>query len=225
MILKRNTQAALDRARADLAALATAIAELGHRREVALVEADDIEVVHSLDREAHDQGLKLRALHDRIAFLEHKLVDEQAEQAKRDYSAAVAKIEAALPQRQKAAEQVERALAGLASSVKEFCVATEATMQAWPADTPWPVRVFPRHCLSPERLGRLVQETFEPARGHADKRPRQPSEYLTRAANADQHRGFAATEKQLHDEFIADLRTAHDPPAVIEDQTAVENAA
>ena len=207
--LRRNTTAVLQSARAGLAELATAIAELARRREVALADADDIEAVHVIDREAHDQGLRLRALQDKIALLEHKLADEGREEDRKRYDAAVARIATVLPRRQKAAEQFEAALVNLAACAKEFCVSTTAIMEAWPPDTSWPERVYPGHCLSLERLGAFVMQVFQPPRGHTDKRPPTPAEFIIRACDADRHRGFAATEKQLQAEFISDLRTAH----------------
>lgn len=68
----------------------------------------------------------------RIALLEGRVENERDAQREADYKAAVAKIEAALPRRQKAAEQVERALAKLAGSVKEYMVATEGVLKVWP---------------------------------------------------------------------------------------------
>lgn len=50
MILKRNTSAALDRARTDLAALAVQIAELQRRRDAELAGDSDIDAVTTIDR-------------------------------------------------------------------------------------------------------------------------------------------------------------------------------
>jgi hypothetical protein len=221
--LKRDTSAALDRARADLTALATAIAELQQRRDAALAGDDDVAELVVLDREADEQGLRLRALQGRIGHLESRLASEHAAQRATDYKAAVAKIEIALPRRAKAAEGVERALANLANATKEFMLSTESILKAWPPGVEWPP-VYPAHALSLERLGALIAQIFTPARGHADRRPATPGEYLSRACDADRPRGFAQRERELQDEFVSDLKTVHDSPPV-EDETNSEQAA
>jgi hypothetical protein len=198
--------------------LAAQIAELQQRRDATLAGDSDIEAVAAIDRQADEQGRRLRALQDKISLLESRLASEQAAQSEDEYRRAVDKIASTLPRRAKAAEGVEQALANLAGAVKEFMVATEGILKVWPSDSvEWPVRVFPYHALSLERIGKLIQETFEPARGHVDRRPPTPGEFLTRACDADRPRGFAQREKELHEEFLADLKTAHDPPPVSDD--------
>ncbi len=213
MILKRSTAAALSKAREDLAGVETEIARLQSERLSKLLDAEPGEI-ERIDQRIADQHRAANVFRDRIAGLEQRLSAEQAEHDKQRYQQAVAKIEAALPRREKAAEQVERAFAGLASAVKEFMLATEGVLKAWPEGVEWPSRVFPAHALSLERVGRLVQEVFTPSRGFADKRPPSPSEYLARACNADRHSGFAQREKELNAEFLADLKTAHDPAPI-----------
>lgn len=228
--LRRDTQAALDKARQDLAAMATAIAELARRRETALAEADDdVGTVTALDREGHELGLRLRALQDRIAFLEHKIVDEQAEQAKKDFQVAVAAIAGPVARRSEAAVALEKALADVGTAAKRFASCTASVLEQWPDGVEFPSRAYPGHCLSLGRMGQLIESIFV---GFEVSNPRtrrrvQATEFAARAIDAAEKvrlTAFAATERQLADEWLTDLKTAHDDPSPVESED-VENAA
>jgi hypothetical protein len=221
--LKRDTQAMLDRAQQDFVVAETQIVSLHQQRMSLLLDAEPGQI-EAIDQRLADLHRQRTVFADRISGLEQRLAQEQAAQREDEYRQAVDKIAAALPRRAKAAEEIERALAALAGATKEFMIATEAVLASWPPGVAWPARVYPAYALSVERLGAFVQGIFQPPRGHADKRPPTPSEFLTRACDADRHRGFARREKELHEEFLADLKTAHDPPPVeteaIEDEAA-----
>lgn len=228
--LKRDTQSALDRARADLAALATAIAELQQRRDVALAGDDGVDAAVAIDRQAHEQGLRLRAIEHKIARLEAQLADEQAEQARRDFVTAVAAIEPRLARRTEAAVKLEKALIAVGAAAEQFAFATEAVLRGWPETVPFPSTAYAGHALSLERLGAVMQQLFTPPRGHADRRPAQPAEFISRTLDLSERvrlAGFAATEHDLAAEWLADLRHAHDEPEPepVEEQPAVESAA
>jgi hypothetical protein len=223
-LLRRNTAAALDKARVDLAALATAIAELQQRRDAALADDDGIDQVAAIDRQADEQGRKLRALQDKISLLESRLADEQEEQRGRDFVAAVAAIEKLLAVRTQAAVGLEKALADVGVAAKRC---TSAVLEAWPEDVSFPSRAYPGHLLSLGRLGALVESLFV---GFEIVNPRtklrvQPAEFVARVTGlAERVRltAFAATERELANEWLADLKTARDPPPV-EPEPEVEN--
>lgn len=221
--IKRDSAAELTAVEQRLAADEAAIADAQREHELKLPDADDSELVAIEDKITALE--KAAARHrSKIAVLQARLTNEQAAQHEADYQQAVEKISAVLPRRTKAAGDIERALANLAGAVKEFMLATENVLKAWPEMVEWPNRVFAGHALSLERLGALVQEIFEPARSFADKRAPTPGDYLRRAANADHHRAWAAEERRHAEEFISDLKTAHDPPPV-ETQITEEEAA
>jgi hypothetical protein len=223
-LLGKSTAETLGRSRANLTDLAAQIAELQQRRDAALADDDGIDQIAAIDRQADEQGRRLRALQDKISLLEGRLASEQEEQRGRDFVAAVAAIEGPLARRTKAAEELERALQRVGACAKEFAAATSAVLEAWPDGVDFPARAYPGHCLSLERLGAVMQQLFTPPRGHADRRPAQPAEFVARTIDVAERvklTGFAATERQLAEEWLADLRTAHDPvPAETENEEA-----
>jgi hypothetical protein len=93
--------------------------------------------------------------------------------------------------------------------VKEFMASTAAVLEAWPEGVKFPPTAYAGHALSLERIGALMRDTFVPDRPHADKRPPRPVDYLQCAADAGQNRGFSATERQLGEEWLADLKAAN----------------
>jgi hypothetical protein len=219
MILKRDTAGALDRARADLAALATAIAELQQRRDAELAGDGGIDAVAAIDRHADEQGRRLRALQDKIALLESRLASEREEQAGRDYVAAVAAIEKPLARRALAAEELERALIAVGTAAKRFALTNERVLRAWPEGVEFPARAYPGHCLSLGRMGQLIESIFVGFEVHNPRTKLRVTagEFATRAIDAAERvklTGFAATERRLAEEWFADLKTAHDPPAI-----------
>jgi hypothetical protein len=213
-LLRRDTSAALDQARADLAALATAIAELQQRREAALTADADIDTVAALDDEAHKQGNRLRALQDKIALLEDRLASEQAAQSEQDYKAWVARVEAMLPACRAADEKYERAKVAHAAAIKEVVQSRENALRVYRQGDLQPETVFVGYYLSSEPLGSDIQRTWQIERGYTDRnRPPSPSEYLTRGCDVGP-RGYLTAMRERLDEFILAVKTAHDPPPV-----------
>lgn len=211
MKLGRTTASRLESAREALATAESKIAELLRQRSAVLADVDDLVTVHSIDLQLEGQRRNVSILTERIAVLESAEQRERAKVAEEQYRRAVAAMEKPLERRGRAAQGIETAFANLAGSVKEFMIATESVLKVWPADVEFPSRAYPGACLSLERLGALVRDVFVPSRGHADRRPPQPSEFVTRAADADRHRAFASIERQLGEEWLSDLRTAHNP--------------
>jgi hypothetical protein len=220
-----DSAGALEKERDRLADDEAAIAEAQREHEAKLPDADDSELVALEDKiVALEKSVARRR--SKIALLSDRAASEERDRAAERYKAAVAAIEPLLVRRAKAAEGVERWLAGLAGATKEFLVATEGVLAAWPSDVPFPPRAYPGHALSLERLGSLIQQIFSPSRGRTDKRPPTPAEYLKCAADADRHhRTFATIERELGEQWLADLKTAHDPPPPVEDTAADEVAA
>jgi hypothetical protein len=223
-MIRRDTQSALDKARADLAALATAIAELQQRRDAALGD-DGIDQIAAIDREADEQGRKLRVLQDKISLLEGRLAGEQEEQAQRDFVAAVTAIEPRLAKRTEAAAELERALTAVGTAAKHFGLATENVLKAWPGGVDFPSRAYPGHLLSLGRMGQLIESVFV---GFEIFHPRtklrvSASEFAARAIDVAERvrlAGFAATERDLAAEWLADLKALDRPLAEDQEETA-----
>jgi hypothetical protein len=218
-LLRRDTSAALDQAHADLAALATAIAELQQRREAALAGDSDIEAVAAIDRQADEQGRRLRALQDKIALLEDRAAGEASEQREADYKAWAARVEATIPACRAADEKYERAKAAHAAAIKEVVQSRENALRVYREGDCQPETVFVGYYLSSEPLGSDIQRTWQIERGYTDRnRPPSPSEYLTRGCEVGP-RGYLTAMCERLDEFIHGLRHAHDaPPAATENE-------
>jgi hypothetical protein len=216
---KRDTAAALAKANEDLSAVETEIVRLQSERLAKLLDADAIEI-EAIDRRIGDLHRQRTVFADRMIGLEHRLAEEQRERAEEQYRQAVAAIEPRLARRTAAAVVLEKDFTP--ANARRFVAANNAVLDRWP-DVEWPSRVFHPAYLSVERLARRVQEALEPARGHADRRPRTPGEYLARFLKADLA-GFGAEEAEQARALLEDLRHAHDlaPP---QDESESEQAA
>jgi len=74
---KRDTAAALEKAKAALAAAEAKAAELERRRQAAVIEADGYEPIAALDRELAAVNAELRFLRERVSALEAVQLEEQ----------------------------------------------------------------------------------------------------------------------------------------------------
>jgi hypothetical protein len=131
-VLRRDTSAALQKAREDLTRLATEIAELQRQRDAALADADDIDTVVSIDRQADEQGRRLRLLQDKISLLETKAAAEEEDRVEERYREAVRAVERALPARRKALLEFEEALRALTLATRKVCSVN--VFADWPRD-------------------------------------------------------------------------------------------
>jgi hypothetical protein len=216
-ILKRDTASALAKTNEELAATEAQIAALQQERLEKILDAE-LGEIERLDQQIIDRHRQRAVLTQRVAGLEQRLEAERIEQSRKDYAAAVTAIEPSLARRTEAAIALEKSPAP--ANARRFVELNSAVTAAWPSMVPWPNRVFSPAYLSVERLAQRVRDALEPPRGHADRRPRTPAEYLTRFLRFDLA-GFGAEEAEQAHSLLNDLRHAHDPlPA--ED---VENAA
>jgi hypothetical protein len=211
-LLGKSTAETLARSRANLTDLAAQIAELQHRRDAALAGDGDIEAVAAIDRQADEQGRRLRALQDKISLLEGRLASEALEQREADYKAWAARVEATLPACRAADEKYERAKLAIGEAIKEVVQSRENALRVYRQGDCQPETVFVGYYLSSEPLASDIQRTWQIERGYADRyRPPSPSEYLTRGCDVGP-RGYLTAMRERLDEFIVAVKTAHDPP-------------
>jgi hypothetical protein len=204
-IIKRDTAGALAKANEDLAATEAQIPALQSERLKKLLDAEPGEI-ERIDQHIADQHRAATVFRDRIAGLEQRLAEERAAQREADYKAWAVRVEA-MPACRAADEKYERAKIAYAAATKEVILSRENVLRVYLEGELQPETVFVDYYLSLEPLGRDIQETWEIARGHADRRPPQPSEYLTRGCNADQPRGYAPAMRERLDEFIWPIPT------------------
>jgi hypothetical protein len=210
-IIKRDTAAALVKTSEDLTAVEAQVAALQTERQSELLDAEASEIAE-LDERILERRRTAAVLENRLMLLEQRQAEEREEQAKRRYEQAVAAIEPRLARRTEAAIALEKE--PTPANARNFVAANSAVMPAWPAGVPWPDRVYWPAYLSVERLARRVH-ALEPGRGHADKRPRQPGEYLTRFLEFTLA-GFGAEEAEQARALLDGLRHAHDAPVLVE---------
>jgi hypothetical protein len=210
-IIKRDTATAHE----DLRANETAIAVLQQERLSGLLDLEVAEI-ERLDQRIIDLHRQRAVFTQRIAGLEQRLSAERAEQAAKDYQQAIVAIEPGLARRTEAAIALEKS--PTPANARRFVELNSAVTAAWPSTVPWPNRVFSPAYLSVERLAQRVRDALEPPRGHADRRPRMPAEYLTRFLRFNLA-GFGAEEAEQARSLLEDLRHAHDAPAPVEPET------
>jgi hypothetical protein len=227
-IIKRDTAAALAKANEDLLAIDAEIVSLQAEYAAKLASAEPAEL-ERLDQRMDDRCRAAGVRRDRIVDLEQLVAQEQAEQREDQFRQAVAAIEGPLARRTEAAVELERALTAVGVAAKQFALTTENVLKAWPGGVDFPPTAYPGHLLSLGRMGQLIESVFV---GFEIFHPRtkvrvSASEFAARAIDVAERvrlAAFAATEKQIAEEWLADLRTAHDPPQPAEPETKEEAA-
>jgi hypothetical protein len=217
---KRDTASALAKATEDLCAVEGQIAALEQERQSKLLDAE-VPELDAIDLKISDLHRQVTVFRDRIVRLEERLADERAGQAKRDYAAWAARVEATMPACRAADEKYERAKTALAAATKEVILSRENALRVYTEGEFPPATVFVAYYLSLEPLGRDILETWTVPRGLADRnRAGSPTEYLTRGCDVGP-RGYAPGMRERLDEFILAVKTAHDPvPAETENEEA-----
>jgi hypothetical protein len=220
-LLRRDTQAALDKESALLAADEAALAEANREHEAKLPDAEDSELVALEDRATALEKLIARR-RSKIALLTDRLAGEATAQREQDYKAWAARVEATIPVCRTADEKYERAKVAIGEAIKEVVQSRENALAVYRQGDCQPQTVFVGYYLSSEPLASDIQRTWQIDRGYSDRyRPPSPSEYLTRGCDVGP-RGYLTAMRERLDEFVLAVKTAHDPPPV---ETENEEAA
>jgi len=128
--LKRNTAAALKQAQQDLDVVQATIVELQRQRDALLLDGD-VSEIERLQRDIENYSRQVQVFADRIAGLQPRLAQEQADQRKADRQRAIAAAEKILPQRMAAIEALaEWARDGVALVEK---LEVSSKLKGWPA--------------------------------------------------------------------------------------------
>lgn len=203
-LLKRDTAAALDKAKASLAADEAKIAELGRQREDLLV-GDDVAAILTLDRSIEDRGRSAAVFRDRITRLEAQLAADQRAERRRQYDDAVSAVSALLPKRNAAARAFEQAIATLAASLRAFDETGRAIVNAWPDGVPSHPMFGADYFTGSSRAVEQIRECF-------DTHPARRREALSRIlAAGETATGFSRLEIERGAELIETLRTWQPP--------------
>ena len=218
---KRDTAAALEKAKAALAAAEAKAAELERRRQAAVIEADGYEPIAALDRELAAVNAELRFLRERVSALEAVQLEEQRQARQRDRAAAIGRVEAALPARLKAMERLEKAVKDVAVAVEALVEIQGTTLRGWPSnlEPPWSIYVGLDHAE------RAIFDSF------SSWAPEMKRWGLSIQERAQRFRtgipGLAAGESERHAELLEHLRAqpAPEPPAPEPDDALSEIAA
>jgi hypothetical protein len=219
----RNTASALEKAKADLAACDTRLAELARQREAALA-ADDTDPVLAIDHQAEQERRRLGLLQDRAALLADRLASEQASQREADYKAAIVKLEGPLGARSQKAAKIERIAAELAAAVREFEESDSAVAQAWPSGVAWSERVYLPGYLGTSWVGSRFGDVLgADLVDHRTRRAPTASEWFSRLSRLHVS-GIGEAAAEQGRAVLEDLRHAHDPQPV-QVQTTEDEAA
>jgi hypothetical protein len=157
MPFKGDTAAKLVRAEDDLTACELAVTDLRRDRDALLSDGEAAEI-EKLDRKIVDYERQAAVFRERIPLLQARLAAEQAEQRKRDYTAAVNKIASRLPGLSKAAQELESALLAIPRALLKFQAEQRSVLQSYPDNVERPFTSE----FGLDRVERILHECFRP---------------------------------------------------------------
>jgi len=192
---KSDTASKLARAHEDLAATEAAIASAQQERLSKLLDAEPGEI-ERLDRSIEDQHRALAVYADRIAGLQLRLQQEQADENERRRQAAIEKVGTLLPKWRSAAEKFEKWLRSGDAALSALTQARAQIVQDWPGE------------LADEKpYSFFFDLTRAIKRLHAAVTPN--------GVNPEAADGFTAREQELMDELLEHLKQVPKPDAEI----------
>jgi hypothetical protein len=130
--MPRDPKAALEKARADLAAAEVKLGELAAQRQAVLVESDDVAAVTVIDASIDQQRKTAEILSDRIAVLAKQARQEEAARRRRERDAAIAKLGPGFAEREKRAQKLQELVAALGAARDALHNSGEAALAEWP---------------------------------------------------------------------------------------------
>jgi hypothetical protein len=135
--LKRDPAIALRKARGDLVAAETTLANLALKRQAALVETDELDAVAAVDAAMQAEHRTIGILRDRTEALARQVRQLEHEQRERERDAAIVELEKGFAKRHKLALEVEAAVKVLGDAWAALLDSRETALAAWP-------EIFPR---------------------------------------------------------------------------------
>jgi hypothetical protein len=139
MLFRSNPQAGLKKAEAALAAAQAKIDELQAARHLALLEADTVESVATIDSQIAAQRAAAAVYRDRIAALKAAVRAQQAEETERQRQAALVEVEKRIAKEVEKARQVEKLVKELGEAWGDLLNWRTSILSAWPAELSRPL--------------------------------------------------------------------------------------
>ena len=137
-MLRRDTAALLDRARAAFAAAEARIAELGEERSAMLLSDSGFDAVWNVEKLIAEQTAVARTRADQIRALEEQLRREHLAEVERQRAAAITGLERKFAAREALAAEVEEKARSFAAAWLELLDSRAAALADWPEAFPRP---------------------------------------------------------------------------------------
>ena len=132
-----DPRAALEKAAGERSAAELKIADLGRKRQQALLEADDdLTAIEKFDSEITRHRRTIGILDDRIGALEGEIRRLELEQLERERAQALVALQAEFAMSAAAAKRLEAAVEELGNSLFDCLEARERALSAWPENLP-----------------------------------------------------------------------------------------
>jgi hypothetical protein len=131
-----DPRAALEKAVGERSAVELKVADLGWKRQQALVEADDLASIEKFDAEIARHKRTLGILNDRIEALKGEIRRLEIEQLEREREQALVALQEEFDKSAAAAKRLEKAVEELGNSMFDCLEARERALLAWPENLP-----------------------------------------------------------------------------------------